>query len=65
MEIVENTDAAYELKVTECMWAATFLAAKAGDIGWASVCFGDYAWAKGFNPKIKLVRGKTRYIWTG
>ena len=29
MEIVEDTDTAYELKVTECMWAATFLAAKA------------------------------------
>jgi hypothetical protein len=75
MEIVENTDNAYELKITECMWASTFLAAKAGDIGWASVCFGDYAWAEGFNPKIKLVRDKTlmqghdicnhRYIWTG
>ena len=75
MEIVENTDTAYELKVTECMWASTFLAAKAGDIGWTSVCFGDYAWAEGFNPKIKLVRDKTlmqghdicnhRYIWTG
>lgn len=75
MEIVENTDTAYEIKVTECMWASTFLAAKAGEIGWASVCFGDYAWAEGFNPKIKLIRDKTlmqghdicnhRYIWTG
>ncbi len=55
--------------------ASTFLVAKAGDIGWASVCFGDYAWAEGFNPKIKLVRDKTlmqghdicnhRYIWMG
>jgi hypothetical protein len=75
MEVVENTDTAYELKVTECIWASTFLAAKAGDIGWASVCFGDYSWAEGFNPKIKLVRDKTlmqghefcnhRYVWTG
>ena len=75
LEIVENTDTAYELKVTECMWASTFRAAKAGDIGWASVCIGDYTWAEGFNPKIKLVRNKTlmqgndicnhRYIWTG
>ena len=75
MEIVENMDTAYELKVTECIWASTFLAAKAGDIGYASVCIGDYTWAEGFNPKIKLVRDKTlmqghdicnhRYIWTG
>jgi hypothetical protein len=51
------------------------LAKKAGDIGYAMVCWGDYAWAEGFNPKIKLVRDKTlmeghdrcnhRYIWTG
>lgn len=75
MEIVEDTENAYELKVTECIWASTFLAAKAGDIGFASVCFGDYAWAEGFNPKIKLIRDKTlmqrfdhcnhRYVWTG
>jgi hypothetical protein len=75
MEIVEDTETAYELKVTECIWATTFLAANAGDIGWASVCFGDYAWAEGFNPNIKLVRDKTlmqgheicnhRYVWKG
>jgi hypothetical protein len=74
MEIVEDTDTAYKLKVKECIWASTFLAAKAGDIGWASLCYGDYAWAESFNPKIKLVRDKTlmqgydfcnhRYIWT-
>lgn len=75
LEIVEGTEKAYELKVTECIWATTFLDANAGDIGYAAVCYGDYAWAEGFNPKIKLVRDKTlmqrheycnhRYIWTG
>lgn len=75
MEIVEDTEKAFELKVTECIWASTFLQAKAGEIGYASVCYGDYAWAEGFNPKIKLVRDKTlmqghdccnhRYIWEG
>ncbi len=74
-EVVEDTDKAFELKVTECIWATTFLDAKAGDIGYAAVCWGDYAWAEGFNPKIKLVRDKTlmqgheycnhRYVWTG
>jgi len=39
------------------------------------VCHGDYAWAEGFNPDIKLVRDKTlmqgdsicnhRYVWQG
>ena len=59
MEIVEDTEKIFELKVTECLWATTFLEADAGDIGYASVCYGDYAWAEGFNSKIKLIRDKT------
>jgi hypothetical protein len=75
MEIVEDTEKAFELNVTECIWADTFLRADAGDIGYAWVCWGDYAWAEGFNPKIKLIRDKTlmegktccnhRYVWLG
>ncbi|UCE06335.1 MAG: L-2-amino-thiazoline-4-carboxylic acid hydrolase [bacterium] len=73
MEIVEDTEKAFEIKVTECVWATTFLQADAGEFGYAAVCYGDYAWAEGFNPKIKMVRDKTlmqgdeycnhRYIW--
>lgn len=75
MEIVEDTETAFELKVTECIQAAVYIDADAADIGYASVCWGDYAWAQGFNPKIKLVRDKTlmqghpccnhKYVWTG
>lgn len=75
MEVVEDTETAFELKVSECLLAAVFRDANAADIGYAHVCWGDYAWAEGFNPKIKLVRDKTlmegdkycnhRYIWTG
>jgi len=75
MEIVEDTDRVFELKVSECIWATTFLGAGAGNIGHAAVCFGDYAWARGFNPKIEMVRDKTlmqghaccnhRYLWKG
>ena len=74
-QVVEDTDKAFELKVTECIWASVFLQAKAGEIGYAAVCYGDYAWAEGFNPKIKLIRDKTlmqghdycnhRYVWEG
>ena len=74
MEIVEDTDTVFEIKVTDCLSATTFLRAKAGHIGYARICWGDYAWAEGFNPKIKLIRDKTlmqghdccnhRYIWT-
>ena len=75
MEVVEDTETAFELKVTECIQAACFIKHDSADIGYANVCWGDYAWAEGFNPKIKLVRDKTlmegdsycnhRYIWTG
>lgn len=73
LEIVEDTDKAFELKVTECIWADAYLRANAGDIGYCSVCWGDYAWAESFNKNITMVRDKTlmqghdhcnhRYLW--
>jgi hypothetical protein len=75
MEIIEDTDTVFEIKVTDCLSAESFLPYKAGDIGYAAVCWGDYNWASDFNPKIKLIRDKTlmqghdccnhKYIWTG
>jgi hypothetical protein len=75
MEIIEDTDLVFEIRVTDCLAAESYLPYKAGDIGFAAVCWGDYNWATDFNPKIKLVRDKTlmqghdccnhKYIWTG
>jgi len=75
MEIIQDTDTVFEIKVTDCLAAESFLPHNAGDIGYAAVCWGDYIWASGFNPKIKLIRDKTlmeghgycnhKYIWTG
>ncbi len=75
MEIIEDTDTVFEVKVTECLVADTFLRAKAGEIGNAAVCIGDYTFAEGFNPRIKMIRDKTltlghaycnhRYVWQG
>jgi hypothetical protein len=31
----------------------------AADIGFATVCFTDYATAAAFNPKLKMIRSKT------
>jgi len=59
MQVVESMDTAHEIKVTECLWAATFRGANAGDEGYAGVCYGDYAFAKSFNPQIEMVRNKT------
>lgn len=73
-EVVQDTDAVYEIRVTECLWAATFRAANAADEGYAAVCHGDYAFASAFNPQLELVRDHTlmqghafcnhRYVWT-
>lgn len=59
MEVVEDTDAAFEMKFTECLWAKTFREANAADIGYRCICRADYATAEAFNPKLKLVRDKT------
>ncbi|MFH1765892.1 MAG: L-2-amino-thiazoline-4-carboxylic acid hydrolase [Gemmatimonadota bacterium] len=73
LEVVESTDTVYEWRITECINAEPFLAAGAADIGYASTCHVDYAFAESFNPAIKLVRDKTlmqgdeycnhRYVW--
>ena len=59
MTLTEDTDSVHELKVTECLWADTFVKAKAGELGFAAICFADYASATAFNPKIEMVRDKT------
>ncbi len=74
-EIVEDTPQAFELKVTECLWAKTFLEMGAADIGYRLLCHTDYADCQGFNPKITLTRSKTlmqgddccnhRFVWEG
>ncbi len=58
-EVTETSDKVHALKVTECLWAKTFLQAKAGELGYAAICYGDYAFAKAFNPQIEMVRDKT------
>ena len=59
MTITEDTANVHEIKVTECIFASTFLEADAGDLGFATICYGDYNMASGFNPKVKMVRDKT------
>ena len=56
---MEDTKTAFEVKVTECIWAKTFHDLKAPDIGYAMVCHADFAIATAFNPKMKLIRSKT------
>ena len=59
LQTVEETEKVIEVKITECLWAKTFRGADAADIGYAAVCFSDYAGASAFNPMMKLIRTKT------
>jgi hypothetical protein len=71
--VEENTDAAFEIRVTECPWARTFREAGAADIGYATVCHQDDTVAPAYNPKLRMERSRTlmagdgfcnhRWIW--
>lgn len=73
--IVEDTEKAFQVKITECLWAKTFRDANAADIGYAVSCHGDFAMASGYSPNLSLVRTQTlmqgdafcnhRYLWEG
>lgn len=76
MEIIEDTEKAFELKITECLFAQPYLeAGLGGKVGHAALCYMDYFWPQGFNENIKMIRDKTlmqghaycnhRYVWTG
>jgi hypothetical protein len=72
---IEHTLKSHEIKVSECLWAQTFLEADAGDIGFASICYGDEAMAAAFDQRLKLTRTKAlmkgddcchfRWVWEG
>lgn len=58
-QVIEDAPRAYEVKVTECLWAKTYRDAKAADLGYVLSCYGDFASVEGFNPKMRLIRTKT------
>ena len=58
-EVIEESDEVFEIKVTECLWAKTFRDKNAADIGYATVCQGDFTEATAYHPKLKLRRTKT------
>ncbi len=75
VEIVADTEKAFEVRISKCIWAKTFLAKDAGDIGYASLCYGDFASAKVYNNHLQLRLTKTlmngdefcnhRFTWKG
>ena len=75
LDIVEDTESAFEIKVTECLWAKIFRENDAADIGYATICHGDFAMCRAFNPRIRMERTTTRmqghdrcdhrWVWEG
>jgi hypothetical protein len=54
VEVVEDTEEAYGIKITECLWAEVFRKAGMADYGYAAVCFGDVPFARCVNSNIDL-----------
>jgi len=57
-EIVEESPKVFEYQVKRCLWAKTFREENAADIGYAMICYPDYAVLRSINPKLKLIRAK-------
>ncbi len=74
-EIIEESDKVYEIRVTECLWAKTFQERNAADIGYATICYGDFSDARAYHSKLRLERTQTlmqghdccdhRWTWEG
>lgn len=72
-EIIEDSDTAFEIQITECLTEIVFKEADALDIGYACVCHADFGLPLGINPNLKLIRTKTlmqghdccnhQYVW--
>lgn len=58
-EILRDDENVFEVVFTECLWAKTFAASNALEIGYAGICHGDYSYTKAYNPNILLLRDKT------
>jgi hypothetical protein len=58
-EVVAERPDYIRTKITECLWAKVFRESDAANIGYAAICYPDFALASAFNPKITLVRPRT------
>jgi hypothetical protein len=72
-EIIEDSETAFEIRVTECLTEVVFREADALDLGHACVCHADFGLPVGVHPRFRLTRTKTlmqghdccnhRYVW--
>jgi len=57
LNVLEDTSNTRTYKITNCLWAKIFRESKAEDIGYALLCYGEYAIAKSNNETLE--RNKT------
>ena len=53
------TDAGLDIRVTSCLWAETFRAAGAGDLGYAVTCYQDVGMAEALGDLLTMERPST------
>ncbi len=58
-DVVEERANAFEIHVSQCLWAKSFRSRNAADIGYAAICHADYAASTAFNPRMTMIRTKT------
>lgn len=58
-DVVEESATAFEIHVSQCLWASSFRSRNAADIGYAAICHPDYAASTAFNPRMTMTRTKT------
>jgi hypothetical protein len=58
-EIIEDSESAFEMKITECLTEVIFRKSDALDLGYACVCHADFGLPEGLDIGIKLIRTKT------
>lgn len=71
--IKDDSPEKLEFNVTECIFTKVFKDMNATDLGYALMCHGDFAIAKAYHPKGRMIRTKTlmqgdsycnhTYIW--
>jgi hypothetical protein len=59
--VVEDPPKAFEIRVSECLWAKMVPGGERRDMGYAGICHPDYAAVSGFDPKIKLISLENAY----
>lgn len=74
-DVIEDTKDAVEVRITECLFAHTFRAEGAGELGYSIICRPDFGLCQAFNPAIRLQRTRTlmqghgccdhRWVWEG